>query len=304
MGKKPRRLKLYFVLTTLTLLAVCAGNRFLFYEPSPSRGIAWADVSPLQAGIGSAITMATDSASVTQSVNSVASFVSSRSGVTISTTVSSRLQDLETRTLSGQLHRLTSSQVASALSESLHERLASVTDAQIESMAYNSFRVCPDARSVPYWSPQVLLRKSSGGIKDAPTFIQKAKEYRDGSTAEALLFRSQAPGLIANQLQGRFAELQTDVSAWASNSLSPVQAYVLAYSFVSDDDLTFSLLQQTAMMQKIENRLFTAHGVPRSSAGRRPFGDNGYLYASPVSTFFDDQTVSKFLNRMEALGQP
>lgn len=304
MERKPKRLKFYFALAALTLFAVCAGNRFLFYEPSPSRGIARADVSPLQAGVGSAVTIATDSASVAQSVNSVASFVSSRSGVTISTAVSSRLQDLETRTLSGQLHRLTHSQVASALSDSLHERLANVTDAQIESMAYNSFRVCPDARNVPYWSPQVLLRKSSGGIKDAPTFIQKAKEYRDGSTGEALLFRSQAPGLIANQLHERFAELQTDLSAWASNSLSPVQAYVLAYSFVSDDDLAFSLSQQTAMMQKIENRLFTAHGVPRSAAGRRPFGENGYLYASPVGTFFDDQTVSKLLNRLEALGQP
>jgi hypothetical protein len=304
MENKPKRLKFYFALAALALFAICLGNRFLFYQPSPSRGIARADVSPLLAGVGSAVTIATNPSSVAQSVNTVASFVSSRSGVVMSATVSSRLQDLETRTINGQLHRLTPSQVAGVLSDSLHERLASVTDNQIEFMAYNSFRVWTDARNLPYWSPQVLLRKSSGGIKDQPTFFQKAKEYRDSSTAEALVYRSQAPGMIADDLQKRFAELQTEVSAWASNDLSPIQAYVLAYSLVSDDDLAFSLSQQLDMMQKIENRLFAAHGVPRSAAGRRPFGDNGYLYSSPVGTFYDDQIVNKFLNRLEALGQP
>jgi hypothetical protein len=258
----------------------------------------------LQLGVGSSVTIATNSLNVGQSVNSVASFVSSRSGVNISAAISDRLQDLEARTLNGQLYRLTTAQVASALTESLHERLESVTDAQIEDMAYNSFRVSMDARNVSYWSPQVVLRKTGRNVKDAPTFIEKAKEYRDVSTMEALFYRSQAPGMIANYLLERFAELQTELPAWAANTVSPVQAYVLAYSIVADDDLAFTLSQHLGLMQKVEDRLFTAHGVPRSASGRLPFGDNGYLYASPVGIFFDDQTLNKFLNRLEALGQP
>ncbi|MEK6303695.1 MAG: hypothetical protein AABO41_23570 [Acidobacteriota bacterium] len=206
--------------------------------------------------------------------------------------------------MNGQLHRLTLSQVSSAVSDSLHERLASVTDAQITDWGYNSFRAVPDARNVSYWSPQVLLRKSAPGVKDQPTFIQKAKEYRDASTAEALVYRSKAPGIIADNLQERFGELRAELSAWSGSDLSPVQAYVLAYSLVSDDDLVFSLKQQLDMMQKIENRMFTAHGLARSAAGRLPFGENGYLYSSPVGTFFDDTTVKKLLGRLEAFGQP
>ena len=303
MEKRRKRLRIHLALSALALLAVCVGNRFLFYQPTPLRGSVRANVSALQAGVGSTVTIATNPSDVAQSVNSVASFVSSRSSVTISASISNRLQDLETRTLNGQLRRLTPSQVASALSDSLHERLSSVTDAQIDSMAYSSFRVCTDARNVSYWSPQVVLRKTGQGVKDAPTFIQKAKEYRDSSTPEALLYRSQVPGIITDHLQKRFSELQAEVSGWSGNDLSPVQSYILGYSLILDDDLALSLSQQMSLMQQVEDRLFTAHGVPRSAAGRRPFGENGYLYSSPSDIFFGDQTVNKFLNRLEALGQ-
>ncbi len=303
MEKKRKRLRIYLALAALALLAVCVGNRFLFYQPSASRGAVRANVSPLQAGIGSTITLATNPSGVAQSVNSVASFVSSRSSVTISASISSRLQDLETRTLNGQLRRLTPSQLASALSDSLHERLAIVTNTQIDSMANDSFRVWTDARNVSYWSPQVVLRKTGQGVKDAPTFIQKAKEYRDSSTPEALVYRSQVPGVIAEHLQKRFSELQSEVSGWSGNDLSPVQSYILGYSLVLDDDLALSLSQQLNLMQQVEDRLFTAHGVPRNAAGRRPFGENGYLYSSPSDIFFSDQTVNKFLTKLEVLGQ-
>ena len=303
MEMKRKRLRIYLSLAALALLVVCVGNRFLDFQPPPLRGAVRANLSPLQAGIGNSITLATNTSGVAQSVNSVASFVSSRSSVTISASISNRLHDLETRTLNGQLRRLTPSQVASALSDSLHERLASVTDAQIDSMANNSFRVCIDARNVSYWSPQVVLRKTGQGVKDAQTFIQKAKDYRDSSTPEALVYRSQVPGIIAEYLQKRFSELQSYVSGWSANDLSPVQSYILGYSLIVDDDLALSLSQQLNLMQQVEDRLFTAHGVPRSAAGRRPFGENGYLYSSPAEIFFGDEAVNKFLNRLEALGQ-
>lgn len=302
MDKKQRRFGLWAGVTILLVVGVLAANRLFFYHPSS--GAARADVSALMAGVGNAVTLATTPSDVAQSVSSVAAFVSSRSSVTISSSISSRLQDLETRTLNGQLHRLSPSQVAGAISDSLHERLASVTDAQIDSMASNSFRVWPDARSVSYWSPQVCLRKTGECVKDAPTFVQKAKEYRDSSTAEAILYRSQAPGIIAGRIKKRSSELKTDVSGWSNNNLSPVQSYILAYSLVLDDDLVFSVSQQTNIMQQVEDRLFTAHGVPRSAAGRPPFGANGYLYASPSDIFFDNNTAGTFLNRLEALGQP
>jgi hypothetical protein len=302
MDKKRKRLLVCAGAAVFILFGVSAANRFLVSHPSSLRAVR-ADVSPLQLGIGNSVTLATSVSGVTGSVNSVASFVSSRSGVMISSDVSSSLQDLETRTLNGRLHRLTPSQVATALLDSLHERLASVTDAQITDWGYNSFRVTPDARNVSYWSPQVLLRKSAPGVKDQPTFIEKAKEYRDASTEEALVYRSKAPDILADSLQERFGELRAALSAWSSPDLSPVQAYILAYSFASDDDLVYSLSQQLDMMQKIENRLFTAHGVARSAAGRLPFGENGYLYSSPVGAFFDDTTVKKLLGRLEAFGQ-
>lgn len=303
MEKKRKRLLLCAGVAVFILFGVCAANRFVFNDPSSLRATR-ADVSPLQLGVGSGVTLATNFSGVAGSVNSLASFVSSRSGVTISSDVSSQLQDLETRTLNGQLRRLTLSQVSRAVSDSLHERLASVTDAQINDWAYNSFRNVTDARNLSSWSPQVCLRKTGECVKDQPTFIQKAKEYRDASTAEAVLYRSKAPDMIADRLQERFGELHADLSGWSGSELSPVQAYVLAYSFVSDDDLVFGLSQQTDMMQKIENRMFTAHGLPRSAAGRRPFGEKGYLYSSPVGTFFDDEAVKKFLGRLEAYGQP
>ena len=302
MEKRQKRLLLWAGVAGFILFGVCAANRFLFYQPSSLRAVR-ADASPLQLGVGSSVNIATNVSGVAGSVDSLASFVSSRSSVTISSDISSRLQDLETRTLSGQLHRLTLAQVSSAVSDSLHERLASVTDAQINDWAYNSFRNVMDARNVSSWSPQVCLRKTGECVKDQATFSQKAKEYRDASTSEAVVYRSQAPGIISGRIQERFGELHSELSAWSGSDLSPVQAYVLAYSFASDDDLVFSLSQQLDMMQKIENRMFTAHGLARSAAGRPPFGENGYLYSSPVGTFFDDQAVKKFLGRLEAFGQ-
>jgi len=303
MDKKRKRLLLWVGVSAVVLFGVGAATRFLFYNPSSLRAVR-ADVSPLQLGVGSGVTIATNPSGVAASVESLTSFVSSRTGITVSSEVSSRLQDLETRTLNGQLHRLTLSQLSNALSDSLHDRLGSVTDAQIEDWAYNSFRVLMDARNVSYWGPEVCLRKTGESVKDQPTFIQKAKDYRDASTAEALVYRASAPGIIAGRVQERFGELHAALSAWSASDLSPVQAYVLAYSFVSDDDLVYSVSQQVNMMQKLENRLFKAHGVPRSSAGRLPFGERGYLYCSPVDTFFDNDTVEKFLDRLEAFGQP
>jgi hypothetical protein len=255
------------------------------------------------AGIGT-VPIAASVSQVTQSVRSLSTFVSERSGIWITQSAQDKLAELEAKTLSGDLHRLSVSQVSQALSDTLHERLASVTNPQIEDMAANSFRVSPDARALSNWSPHVQIRSTGENVRDATTFITKAEQYRDASTVEAVGYRSLVPGLVQERMQVSLDRLHAMLpSQFSADSLSPVQAYVVAYGFVTDEPLSHSLSSLNNAMSAIAAYFQTTYGLPDSSPGRKPYGDKGYLYASPVGIFWDEAAVTNFIVKLEQGGQ-
>jgi hypothetical protein len=251
------------------------------------------------AGVGT-VPIATSKAGVSASVGSLSTFVSGRSGITLTSAISDKLAELEEKTHDDLLNRLTPAMVAAALTDTLHERLETVTNAEIEDMAAKSLRVSLDAGGITGWSSAVALRSTGETAPDAATFVAKAKEYRDESTAEAIAFRALLPGLIRDRIEAKLNELADALpSQYEDDSASPVQAFILAYSFVTDEPLEYSLTSLQDTMRQLADHLANNFGLTDSTSGRKPYGDQGYLYASPVKIFWDEPTVLSFLEKLE-----
>lgn len=84
----------------------------------------------------------------------------------------------------------------------------------------------------------------------------------------------------------------------AAHGLTPVQAFVVAYSVVADDLLIDSTPNLRKRMKALQERIARGQGHYPSPDGRFAYGVNGYLYLTPLDLTFDEQTVNDVLSRV------
>jgi hypothetical protein len=255
----------------------------------------------VQAGIASQAPCPTSPRGVQQAVENAASFITYRSGTTLSEQVKKKLVQIEQSTMSGATDAigLTRQQVKDVIAANFMNTASSVTDAQITDMANNSLRVMPCV--VDKRPAEVQLRGSKGNF-DSETFVKKAIEFRDGSTPEALSLRSTAATLIGQEVDSSLDGLAYACpEQWKVGYYSPYRIFILTYALVTDDLLINSQTQIVDQMQSTENWLYSNRGISCPSAGRCPFGDHGYIYCTPMSIFFGQGVQTDLLNRIQAL---
>jgi hypothetical protein len=256
----------------------------------------------VQAGIGTQVPLPQTLSQVQNSVTSAASFVLNRAEIVITQDVSNRLVQMEQRTLEGQAQRLTVETASLLLNDTLMERISSLTDNEIKQMADSSFKTVPDFNH-PSRPDVVMLRADGRSVNGKQFFFELAKNFRDSSGMEAQLYRSRAPSEIRNEVDKHLYALKGSLSStWGANaSMTPLQVFLIAYAVVTDDSLIDSQADLQAQMTRIEDHLFSQYGTARSSAGRPPYGVNGYIYASPVNLLFNSSVINRFLDRIEGV---
>lgn len=254
----------------------------------------------VQAGIASEAPCPSSYGGVSQAVGNAASFITYRSGATLSLQVRQKLIQMEQNILSGSsdLPGLTRQQVKNVITATFMNTAGSVTDAQIAAMAGSSLRVMPCVAAQR--TAEVQLRASMGNV-DSELFRQKAIIFRDGSTSEALSLRATATSLIGSEIDKRLDGLAyATPQQWQVDYYSPYRVFMLTYALVSDDCLSKSQSGMASYMQSTENWLYSNRGVSCPSAGRCPYGDNGYIYSTPTSIFFSQVAQNDVLNRIQA----
>lgn len=285
--------KIAFV-AVVALMALVAYTR-LTYSP-PVRASQQTFNQKLQQGIG-ALAFPKTSSTVAAATDSILAFTNARGDVTASSAVRNRLISMEQQTLDGQVNRLTSSQVVSIFADTFFERVGTLTDSDIKAIQDRQ-KVTPDF-VIPERPDDVDLRKEGSRVKGSLWF-DKARAYRDSSTVEAIAQRATTPGYISGELKKRL-DMYQDVSPseW-QNSYTPLQIYALYYSIVTDDLMEGNSAYLAAGMQSAEDYFYRKYGIPRSSAGRKAYGLNGYMFSSSTDIFLSDGVLNRLLDRIEA----
>lgn len=92
-------------------------------------------------------------------------------------------------------------------------------------------------------------------------------------------------------------------SSTADAGLTPLQAFLFAYSLVSNDALDYSQANLRKYMEADQKDKTKTFGQPYPSPeGHRAYGVNGYRFSSPLDLFFDEPTVNRLLDRVEKGG--
>ena len=103
---------------------------------------------------------------------------------------------------------------------------------------------------------------------------------------------------------GNLWDVAADTESAANDAgFTPLQAFLAAYSLVSDDRLDYSQANLRRHMELSQQDWTRRLGRPYPSPeGRRAYGVNGYVFSSPLDIFFDEQTVNRLLDRVEKGG--
>lgn len=285
-----------FAIVIVLAVAVFTKMRVRSASPYPAEFAAL-----IQGGIGSQAPCPSSYGGVPQAVESATSFITYRSGLTLSEQAKQNLIQMERSAMLGSsgVIGLTRQQVKDVITANFMSTVSSLTDAQIVDMRTNSLRVMPCV--VDQRPAEVQLRASKGNL-DSETFEKKAIEFRDGSTVEALSLRSMAATLIGQEVDKRLDGLAYACpDQWKVDYYSPYRVFILTYALVTDDLLVKSQSEIAAHMQSTENWLYSERGISCPSAGRCPFGDHGYIYCTPTSLFLGSAAQNDLLSRIQTV---
>jgi hypothetical protein len=258
----------------------------------------------LQDGLGSEAALPDSTLSepqVSTVINSATTFLYKRSGMQMAQDVKTSITSLEYEVLQDTRRRLTVAEFSSLLSKVLLSRVDTLTDTQIDA-ASTSWRVTPD------WQPSsrmntVQLRASMGGELSSAQFATNLKAFRDQSTIAAILWRQSSDACIARVVSSRIKLFSNAVpSQWGgvtANGLTPLQAFIIAYSVISDDPLCDSIANVKSDLFDLYTHMLTTYSSIPGPENRFAFGSNGYQYASPLDIIFNDDVMQALVDGID-----
>ncbi len=273
-------------------------------------------VARLRDGLGD-VSFSTPSSSpgkVRSSVKSVAGFMKRRSGLTLSHASESRLSELEERAVGGNARRLSASDLSTILTQAVYERIASLTDQEIEQAveATRGFDApdLPDAYKGG--RSNIKIRASWGGPKVTESLTTQVRHFRSQAQSGDVTLKLLLGNFVSKEVESRARLLNEALpsefiqrGALQSSStveLTPAQAFLIAYSVVSDDPLLDSEANLHKQLHRVRAARAKHAGHYPSPEGHFAYGTNGYLYSSPLGLLLNEQTVNRLLQLVEEGG--
>jgi hypothetical protein len=268
-------------------------------------------------GVGSEVHFASahaSAANVRASVNEVAQFIHKRSGVQLGGATKNRLAQLEQETLDGTRRRISITELGDIMSATALERLANITDTEITRLD-QEVRGFDDPNLPAGFRRErsvLKLRVGQGSRMDSEQFCRQVKALRGqiGTPAGEVL-TAMARRIAGEEVHKKASLFSAAVpeqfgGVWdaAQNKdgavgLTPLQAFLIAYSVASEDPLTDSEANLNKRMMVLHDTAidFFKEDYP-SPAGHTAYGINGYFFSSPLDLVFDERTVNVLLDQM------
>lgn len=250
----------------------------------------------LRKGVGSEVRFASRSDQVDEAVASAADFIYWRSGLKLSDQTRKKLAKAERDVLNGKSAHITATELIDNMTTSAVERLATLTDEEIQGVTEASSDENGEIRSRADARLGVLTKKD---------LIQQAKAGREwskrGDTGLQLGLRSVIEEDVNNRINTLSTMLPEQFANANSQGLTPTQAFVIAYSVAADDPLTDSRsdIAETLKLKRIEARQTREEWKAQKGAARRPYGPHGFLHPSVPQLFLNKSSVDKLLNLSE-----
>jgi hypothetical protein len=246
----------------------------------------------IRKGVGAEVRFAnsaSSSAQIRDSVDSVASFIQERAGLGMSNATKESLQEMEQTALNSG-RRISTTQLSAALAETLTERIATLSDGDIAraEKAFNRsgehINLRADGRySMPKESfrseVQTLRNQLQSGDKAGAGAIQVIVQ---DVVEERVIVLSEAVG-------DQFGRAPRE-------GLSPLQALIVTYSVLTDDNLAHSSSNLKQMT------LQTLKRPVNNEKAALAFGPKGQVFSTPVHLFFNQEVMGQFLGRLKKGG--
>ncbi|HJQ25288.1 MAG TPA: hypothetical protein VKA60_15315 [Blastocatellia bacterium] len=230
---------------------------------------------------------------VSQSVSQVDKFIYERSGLKMSQQTRERLTAMESRTLKGEGRRVGLDDLTDTLTDVAVERMATLTDQEIE-----------ESRRVLAADGPLRMRANQVSGIAPDQFVAQVKALRNGAQRQSQQVRDGAHDFIAAEVKSRADllgnALPEEFGRAPKEGLTPLQAVVFTYSVAADDPLAFSPdeLQESVNQKSQAKGKAIAKGVKADKA----FGSKGRIFPTPLHVVFNPKTFNGFLDRLEKGG--
>lgn len=251
----------------------------------------------LRKGIGSEVRFASTAKpeQIDNAVESAADFIYRRSGLKMSDETKKKLVAAESDVLKGKAKHSTLGELTDKLTEAVIERLATLTDEEIEQAADASSDENGEIRSRADGKQGALTKHS---------LIQQAKSGREWSRQGDSALRATLRPVIEEEVNERAvtlgAALPDQFGQVNTQGVTPTQALLIAYSIAAEDPLTDSRsdIAQMTVQKRIDERQTREQKKAQKNVSGRPYGPRGLVHPSAAHLFFKP-AVEKLLNRSE-----
>jgi hypothetical protein len=253
----------------------------------------------LHKGVGSEVRFASADATPEQieaAVGSTADFIYWRSGLKMSDETRKNLVKAEYQSTKGYGKDFTLGELTDALTAAVSERLATLTDEEIQQAA--------DASSDEHGE---IRSRADGkwGVLSKGELISQARAGREWSKRGDAALRAALRPMIEEEVNDRVvalsAALPEQFGQASARGVTPTQALLIAYSVAADDPLTDSRsdIEQMIVQKRIDARQTREEKKALKNVSGRPYGPRGLLHPSASHIFFNKAAVDKLLNLSE-----
>lgn len=207
-----------------------------------------------------------------------------------------RLSKAESDVLSGKSPHITVTELTTDMSAAVVERLATLTDEEIEAAADASSDANGQIRS---------RADAKWGVMSKTDLILQAQAAREWSRRGDSGLQVGLGSMIEGEVNDRVTTLSTLLPEQFGNANSqgftPTQALLIAYSVAADDPLTNSRsdIAQMLLEKRMDERQTREQRKAEKNVSGRPYGPNGLLHPSAPGLFFTKSAIDKILNLSE-----
>lgn len=256
----------------------------------------------------SLLSFAKSSAEVSNSISSMNVFMMERSGMEINSSVNQRLLILENSALSDSSKLISFDKLVDTLTDLALERNAELTDQELDEVVTRAQGFTTTELAATNKSSLIALRPGNYVDMTKEEAIKELKALK--SPKMQLVAKDYIRNFISQEVKTtlinlasaspeKFGENWDLLNNRPSKGLTPSQSYLIAYSLISGDLLADGKLELENRMQKVYEVQVKLKGKYVSPNGYVPYGDNGYLYSSPVKVFFNENVQLKLLQKLE-----
>jgi len=286
-------------IATVLAFLVSAGIAVLYSSRLPAKASA-EDKQHLQQqlrkGLGSEVRFAARPEQADEAVASAADFIQWRSGLRLTQGFKKRLAKAESEVLNGKSPYITVVELTDNMTVAVVDRLATLTDKEIEAAAEASSDANGQVRS---------RADAKWGVMSKTDLIRQAqagREWsREGDGGLQVGLRSMIAGEVNDRVSTLSALLPEQFGNANSQGVTPTQALLIAYSVAADDPLTSSRsdIAQMLLEKRMDERQTREQRRAEKNVSGRPYGPNGLLHPSAPGLFFTKSAFDKILNLSE-----